>query len=347
MSIIKSKTLLYRNFGDPQKVLELTEVEVSTTPGDGEVLVEWLASPINPLDINRIMGQYIIKGDPPIIGGSEGIGRVVKTGPNSKFHINDHVTIFSSETPFWTEFGIVSDDELQKIDNRISIDLAATIMVNPPTAWLMIHKYVKLSKGDFIIQNSANSGVGRSCIEIAKAAGFKTINIVRNRENIEELKTELWKLGADHVFTEEEFAKGAREFIKTLPSRPKLALNGVGGRSVLQISSVLERGGMCITYGGMSKKAHEFSTSALVFNDITVKGIAVGMWARLPESQKDWAECLEEVQKLAVSGEITAIPMEKTSLDDYRKAFGKAMGQGRSVKQLFVIKNEAAGNAKI
>ncbi|CAP31999.1 Protein CBG13163, partial [Caenorhabditis briggsae] len=77
-------------------------------------------------------------------------------------------------------------------------------------------------------------------------------------------------IGADHVFTEEEFKQTSKEFVKSIKSRPKLALNGVGGKSALQISSVLERGGTCVTYGGMSKKAHEFTTSALVFNDIQV-----------------------------------------------------------------------------
>ena len=39
------------------------------------------------------------------------------------------------------------------------------------------------------------------------------------------------------------------QFVKTLSAPPKLALNGVGGKSALRISSVLERGGTCIVYG--------------------------------------------------------------------------------------------------
>ena len=97
-------------------------------------------------------------------------------------------------------------------------DFAATFMVNPPTAWVMLKNYVDLSKGDYVIQNSSNSGVGRSVIQLCKgilcffntkknysAWGIKTINIIRNRKNVGLLKTELWRIGADHVFTEEEF----------------------------------------------------------------------------------------------------------------------------------------------
>lgn len=151
---------------------------------------------------------------------------IFQTGPGSRFHVNDHVTIFSSETPFWSEYGIVEEEDLVKLDNRIPMvsgitvvlpyalflqDLAATIMINPPTAWIMLQKYVKLEKGDYVIQNSSNSGVGRSVIELCRAFGYNSINIVRNRPNIENLKTDLWKIGADHVFTEEEFKETGRQ----------------------------------------------------------------------------------------------------------------------------------------
>lgn len=338
---ILSRSLVYKTFGDPRKVLELDTVKVPADPSSEACLVEWLASPINPLDINRVQGNYALKTEPPVIGGSEGVGKVLKAGSGSRFKVGDHVTIFSSETPFWTEYGIVDDDELIKLDSRIPLDLAATLMINPPTAWIMLQKYVKLAVGDYVIQNSANSGVGRSVIELCRAFGYKSINIVRNRKNIEALKTQLWRIGADHVFTEEEFKETSREFLKSIKVRPKLALNGVGGKSALQISSVLERGGTCVTYGGMSKKAHEFTTSALVFNDIQVRGVAVGMWARQEENLDEWNHCVEEVQKLAVQGKLTAIPMEKVSMSEYQKAIQKSM-EGRSIKQLFIINSSSS-----
>ena len=55
-----------------------------------------------------------------------------------------------------------------------------------------------------IIQNGANSAVGQAVIEIAKAMKVVTVNIVRDRPNIEDLKNELRNLGADYVFTEQE-----------------------------------------------------------------------------------------------------------------------------------------------
>jgi mitochondrial enoyl-[acyl-carrier protein] reductase / trans-2-enoyl-CoA reductase len=45
----------------------------------------------------------------------------------------------------------------------------------------MIKDFVELHKGDVIIQNAANSAVGQAVIQIAKAWGYKTVNIIRSR----------------------------------------------------------------------------------------------------------------------------------------------------------------------
>lgn len=41
--------------------------------------------------------------------------------------------------------------------------------------------WIYLHPGDSVIQNAANSGVGQAVIQIAKASGIKTINVVRAR----------------------------------------------------------------------------------------------------------------------------------------------------------------------
>lgn len=41
--------------------------------------------------------------------------------------------------------------------------------------------WIYLYPGDSVIQNAANSGVGQAVIQIAKASGIKTINVVRDR----------------------------------------------------------------------------------------------------------------------------------------------------------------------
>lgn len=118
--------------------------------------------------------------------------------------------------------------------------------------------------------------------------------MVRDRPNIEELRRELKALGADHVLTEKEFAKEGRKLVAG--KKIKLACNGVGGRSSLAISAALSHSGTCVTYGGMSKQPHEFSTGALVFKNLKAVGYSNGVWLRDPRNLEKREQVFEELQ---------------------------------------------------
>ncbi len=92
-----------------------------------------------------------------------------------------------------------------------------------------------------MIQNAANSGVGRAVIQLCKSMGVKTINVVRNRPDIGELKTELIDLGADFVLTQEELATAkTREWLQSDPAvKISLGLNCVGGRAATEMARSL------------------------------------------------------------------------------------------------------------
>lgn len=55
-----------------------------------------------------------------------------------------------------------------------------------------------------MVQNGANSHCGQAVIQIAKKRGLVTVNVIRDREGVQDLKQDLMNLGADHVLTEEE-----------------------------------------------------------------------------------------------------------------------------------------------
>ena len=104
----------------------------------------------------------------------------------------------------WTTHFVEFESNLVKVRNDISVLSASTLRTNPGTAYRMLKDFVPLnSDDDYIIQNGANSAVGRAVIEIAKAMDIKTINIIRDREDVDALKTELQEMGADIVWTEQ------------------------------------------------------------------------------------------------------------------------------------------------
>ncbi|CAJ0573494.1 unnamed protein product, partial [Mesorhabditis spiculigera] len=333
---VDRRLLRFHENGDPRKVVKLEREKMQFKLGDGQVLIRWLCAPINPLDINIIQGVYAIKRELPAIPGGEAVGRVVRAGPSSNLTTGDLVVPLMMPRPdCWADYSVVEADGLVKVDNRIEPKTAATLIVNPCTAWLMLKTYVDLEKGDWIIQNSANSGVGQAVIQLAWAWGLNTICIIRDHPEHRKRAQELRSMGATHIFSEEEFGKEGKKFLANLEKPVKLALNGVGGRSSLRIAGALCRGGTLVTYGGMSKQAHEFSTAQLVFNDIRVRGIAVGM--SLLELDQDLVQrMLKELQELAVTGQLNAPQMDAHAMGDYEVALANSM-DGKHRKQMLVF----------
>ena len=62
----------------------------------------------------------------------------------------------------------------------------------------MLSDFVDLKPGDWVIQNVANSAVGRLLIVLARQRGLRTVNVVRRAELADELEA----LGADIVIVD-------------------------------------------------------------------------------------------------------------------------------------------------
>ena len=136
----------------------------------------------------------------------------------------------------------------------------------------MLRKIVDLKSGDCVIQNAANSTFGQMFIQMAKAEGVKTINVIRNRPHLEETVAYLKALGADCVVTSEDLAEKGFSRLNTGLPQPKLALDAVGGQAPFHLSNALERGGTVAVYGVLSGKPCQIPQGDLVFRKIKVTG---------------------------------------------------------------------------
>ncbi|XP_008566888.1 PREDICTED: trans-2-enoyl-CoA reductase, mitochondrial isoform X6 [Galeopterus variegatus] len=227
--------LVYGHHGDPAKVVELKNLELAAV-GGSDVRVKMLAAPINPSDINMIQGNYGLLPKLPAVGGNEGIGQVVAVGSSvTGLKPGDWVIPANAGLGTWQTEAVFSEEALIGIPSDIPLQSAATLGVNPCTAYRMLVDFEQLQPGDSVIQNASNSGVGQAVIQIAAALGLRTINVVRDRPDIQNLTDRLKNLGAEHVITEEELRKPEmKNLFKDMP-QPRLALNCVGGKSSTEL----------------------------------------------------------------------------------------------------------------
>nr|XP_055245787.1 enoyl-[acyl-carrier-protein] reductase, mitochondrial isoform X3 [Gorilla gorilla gorilla] len=248
------RALVYGHHGDPAKVVELKNLELAAV-GGSDVRVKMLAAPINPSDINMIQGNYGLLPELPAVGGNEGVAQVVAVGSSvTGLKPGDWVIPANAGLGTWRTEAVFSEEALIQVPSDIPLQSAATLGVNPCTAYRMLMDFEQLQPGDSVIQNASNSGVGQAVIQIATALGLRTINVVRDRPDIQKLSDRLKSLGAEHVITEEELRRPEmKNFFKDMP-QPRLALNCVGGKSSTELLRQLARGGTMVTYGGMAKQ---------------------------------------------------------------------------------------------
>lgn len=264
--------VVYQRHGNPAEVLHVL-TEPWPKPAADEAVVEMRAAPINPADLNAIEGKYPGRREVPAVPGFEGAGVVVDLGADVKTVAIGALVILPHNIGTWREALAVRASELIAIPPEIEPVHAAMLKINPMTAWRLLHDYVDLAPGDWLIQNAANSAAGRAVIQIAHDLGYKTVNVVRRAELIDELRTE----GGDVVLVDGE---KLREEVRSVTSGEPilLGLNAVGGESALRLANTLAPGSTMVTFGAMSLQPLKIPNGLLIFKDLRFRGIWINKW---------------------------------------------------------------------
>jgi len=323
----------YASHGQPAQVLEIAS-EPLPPPGKGEVLVRMLYAPVNPSDINMLEGTYGIKPQLPAVAGNEGAGRVEATGPGVTLLQPGDLVIPPGGRGTWREALTAPAESLIKLPRGLDPKNAAMLYVNPPTAWRMLHDYVALQPGEWIIQNAANSAVGRCVIQIAKACGWKTINLVRRAELVDELRA----LGGDVVAVEgPEVAEQMADW--TSQQAPRLALNAVGGESATLLAKCLANAGHHVTYGAMSKQSLKLPNGYLIFKDLTFHGFWMTRWYK-QAAVADRDKLFTDLAQLFNGGKLQIAVEKIYPLSQAREAVTAALQEKRGGKILLQLNTE-------
>jgi trans-2-enoyl-CoA reductase len=297
-------TIRYAEYGHPLNVLKTESDEKDAELGRGQVALKFLAAPINVADLSQIQGHYAIRPKFPAVAGNEGVAVVTAVGADVKnVKVNDRVIPTQAGFGTWRNKAVAASADVVKVSDKIKIEDAATLAVNPATAYRLLADFAPLQKGDVIIQNGANSAVGQAVIQLAALRGIKTINVIRDDGDYDITNEHLKSLGADIVVTADYLGSAKfKELISDLPA-PKLALNSVGGKSSLEIAKVLAKKGVHVTYGGLSKEAVSVGTGSLIFHDITLKGFWLSEWVK-ESSVDERVAMLNELASLVEAGKL-------------------------------------------
>lgn len=297
--------------------------------GPRDALVEMLAAPIHPADLNVLEGRYPVGAALPAVVGNEGVGVVAEVGAEVDGLAAGQRVIAPACPGAWCEARVVPASRLVTVPHSLPVEQAAMLAVNPPTAWRLLADFVSLEAGDWVLQNAANSAAGRCVIAIARTRGLRTINVVRRPELVDELRS----LGADVVLLDEA-ALPARVREATGGSLPRLGLNAIGGSSARNLAASLADGGVLVTYGGMAREPASIPAARFIFHDLQCRGFWLRRWYATA-SRDDVAGLFDRLVPLAADGSL-CVPVEKCyPLAQARDAVAHAARSARCGKILF------------
>jgi NADPH2:quinone reductase len=300
-------------------------------PAANQVLVRLRARSINPSDLATVRGLYGSLPKLPATPGLEGMGEVAAVGDEVKNLRTGQRVIPLGLPGTWQEYILAARTQLIPDPDGVSDQTAAQFVVNPLTAWIMTIEELALKPGEWLLQTAAGSTLGRVVLQIARLRGFKTINVVRRREQVEELKA----LGADEVICTTD--ENLNERVKEITGKAGLskAIDAVGGKTAAAVFQALGRGGVMLVYGLLSMEPMSIDGGRMIFTTTTIRGFWLSQWLGTAPPERQQAVTGEMLRSMAANEIVPPVEAEYP-LADVLAAVAHAERPGRSGKVLLV-----------
>lgn len=261
------KAVIQSAFGVPPQVLRIVDV-AAETPAPDEVVIRMEAAAMHIADLRTIAGDPSFQFPLPRSPGFEGIGHVVRIGSAvTEYQVGDRVFPGLGSGTFREEVRCKAAACMPApAGDAVQLSL---LTVNGPTAEVLLEDFADLKRGDWLVQNAANSSCGRYLIRLAQIKGVRTVNVVRRAEMVEEIRA----LGGDVVLVDgPDLATRVRAAVGGAPVH--LGIDAVAGEATQRIAECLAPGSTVASYGSMTGQRCELDFYLMFRNDIRLVGVS-------------------------------------------------------------------------
>ncbi|KUN10412.1 NADPH:quinone oxidoreductase [Streptomyces yokosukanensis] len=189
-------------------------------PGEGEVLVEVVASAVNRADILQRQGFYNPPAGASPYPGLECSGRIAALGPGaSGWAVGDEVCALLAGGGYAQKV-VVPAGQLLPVPEGVDLTQAAALPEVVCTVWSNVFMIAHLRPGETLLVHGGSSGIGTMAIQLAKAVGAKVAVTAGTKEKLERCA----ELGADILINYRE-----QDFVAEI----KQATGGAGADVIL------------------------------------------------------------------------------------------------------------------
>jgi NADPH:quinone reductase len=244
-------------YGGPE-VLTYEDVE-APAPGPGQVRVKNHACGLNFIDTYFRSGLYPSPIGLPFIGGNEGAGEVVATGPGvTDIKVGDRVGYTSALGSYAAE-RIMPADRVVKLPDTISYEQAAGMMLKGMTVEYLLNRTFKVQRGMNVLIHAAAGGIGLIACQWANHLGANVIGTVGSKEKATLAKDH----GCEHtiLYREEDFPTRVKEI--TDGKLCEVVYDGVGKATFPASLDCIKPLGMFVSFGNSSGSIEAFNINIL------------------------------------------------------------------------------------
>ncbi|HET6908701.1 MAG TPA: NAD(P)H-quinone oxidoreductase [Mycobacteriales bacterium] len=140
-------------------------------PGEGEVLVDVVATAVNRADLLQRQGFYPPPPGASDIIGLECSGRVAQTGPAvTRWSVGDEVCALLAGGGY-AERVAVPEGQCMPVPDGVDLTTAAALPEVACTVWSNVVEIGRLRSGDAFLVHGGSSGIGTMALQVAKALG--------------------------------------------------------------------------------------------------------------------------------------------------------------------------------
>jgi NADPH2:quinone reductase len=303
-----------------------------------------LLSPINASDLHMVRGRYGYQPELPASPGIEGVGIVEAVGPGVQDPMVGTRVVFIDTWNTWREQIVCPVDRLVPIPDSLDDPAAATSYINPLTAWALTRSGHNLKEGDWLLQTAAASSVGKLVLQLAQQYRFKTINVIRRREQ----ESIIRNLGGNEVICTADEDLRARLQELTAGEGIERAIDCVAGELGAEIARNLAPAGTMLVFGALSshrqtdpaKFTMPLFAPRMIYSTTTVRGWWLPRWV----SSQPLAEVRAATSDLLImlsNGALTAPAIVRYSFKDFQEAVRIADGEAGQQKVLLDFSERA------
>jgi NADPH:quinone reductase-like Zn-dependent oxidoreductase len=315
------KALIQTDYGDPARVLELHDDVPEPVAGAGQVVIDIEAAVVQAADARTVLGAEGFRKKLPRTPGYEGVGRICELGSGVK-GIDIGTRVFAPiGAGTYRERVAVSAEGLTLAPEGDPVQVAL-LSLSPATALLILHDFAKLAPDDWVLQNAANSPVGRMIIQMAREQRIRVVNVVKSSPVISELKD----IGAGAVLLDPPALKD-RVTAVTQGAPIRMAVDAIAGAATARLAACLADDGVIVNYGAMSGEPCHLPSEMLATRGIRLCGItpARQLLRHTPEERK---AVYERIGEMLAAGRLQARVAATYELSEAINAIRHAMQIG-------------------